>query len=231
MPSEPVPVRKGLVYRFVKRALDLSVAVLLFILVLPVFLICSLWVKLDSRGPIFYRARRVGRNGREFRMLKFRSMVVNADKIGGPTTAEDDPRVTSSGRALRRLKLDELPQILNIVKGDMSLVGPRPDVPSEVAKLDATERATIFSMRPGMTDWASIRYYNEAEIVRGFPDSHKAYEELIRPGKIELQMRYVREASFWTDVGIMWSTFVRLFHKPKDAPARGPATAPRNGQT
>jgi lipopolysaccharide/colanic/teichoic acid biosynthesis glycosyltransferase len=201
-----------------KRVLDLGVAFVVFIATLPLFLFASVWVKLDSPGPLFYRALRVGRGGRNFRMLKFRSMVVNADRIGGPTTSEVDPRLTRSGTALRRFKLDELPQLLNVIRGDMSLVGPRPDVPSEVQKLSADESAMILSVRPGMTDWASIKYYDEGAIVQGHSDPHQAYEQLIRPGKIELQIRYAREASFGTDLRILLATAARILGRRPHPP-------------
>lgn len=207
-------------YRAAKRALDVGAAVFGLAITSPVLVALAIWVKLDSPGPVFYRGRRIGRGGREFGIYKYRSMVMNADKIGGPTTSEDDPRVTKSGKFIRRYKLDELPQLINVLVGDMSLVGPRPDVPSEIQKLSAAERDLVLAVRPGMTDWASIKFNNEGEIVQGYPDPHKAYEEIIRPHKIRLQMQYVQEASLATDLKILWGTFRMLWStRVSDAPA------------
>lgn len=208
-PQEPW-AKKPLGYRVAKRALDLVGATLGLLLVWPILVTLAIWIKADSEGPVFYRGRRIGRLGREFRIFKFRSMVQNADKIGGPTTSDDDPRVTRPGKVLRKYKLDELAQLLNVLSGDMSLVGPRPDVPSEVTKLTAAERRAILSVRPGMTDWASVRFHNEGEIVAGQPDPHAAYETLIRPEKIRLQADYATRATFWIDVKILWTTATTL---------------------
>lgn len=206
-----VEPRHSWAYRIAKRTLDFVAAVVGLTVTSPVLVGLAVWVKMDSPGPVFYRGRRVGRNGKGFGIYKYRSMVVNADKIGGPTTSEDDPRVTKSGKFIRRYKLDELPQLINVLLGDMSLVGPRPDVASEIEKLSDGERALILAVRPGMTDWASIKFNNEGEIVQGHSDPHKAYEELIRPHKIRLQMDYVQQASFRTDFSILWDTFRMLW--------------------
>lgn len=209
--STPTPIRHSWGYRFAKRMLDVLAAVFGLALTWPILVVFAIWVKLDSPGPVFYRGRRTGRGGRSFGIFKYRSMVVNADKIGGPTTSENDPRVTKSGRFIRKYKIDELPQLINILVGDMSLVGPRPDVPSEIEKLSLDEKGLILAVRPGMTDWASIRFNNEGEIVQGHPDPHKAYEDLIRPHKLRLQMEYVRRASMGTDIKILWNTFRMLW--------------------
>jgi lipopolysaccharide/colanic/teichoic acid biosynthesis glycosyltransferase len=208
-------------YRTAKRTLDLVAAGLGLVLASPLFLALAVWIKLDSKGPVFYRGLRVGRRGRTFRIFKFRSMVVDADRIGGPTTSDDDPRVTRPGAFIRKYKVDELGQLLNVLAGHMSLVGPRPDVPSEVSKLSPDQRALILSVRPGMTDRASIAFHNEGEIVKGHADAHAAYETLIRPRKIELQEAYVREASFWTDARILWTTFATLFRTRVAPPGGG----------
>ena len=207
--SEDWP-RLSLGHRAAKRALDVAGSALGLLLASPFLLALALWVKLDTPGPVFYRGRRIGRHGREFRIFKFRSMVVNADKIGGPTTSDDDPRVTRAGRFIRKYKADELAQLLNILAGDMSLVGPRPDVPSEIAKLTPPERRLILAVRPGLTDLASIEFHNEGEIVKGHADPHAAYEKLIRPRKIELQQQYVRKASLGADLRILGRTLSTL---------------------
>lgn len=203
----PTPIA----YRIAKRATDILASAFGLLLVAPLLLALAVWIKLDSPGPVFYRGRRIGWHGREFRIFKFRSMVMNADKIGGPTTSDDDPRVTRSGRFIRKYKADELAQLLNIFLGDMSLVGPRPDVPSEIGKLNAEERRLILAVRPGLTDYASIEFHNEGEIVKGHADPHAAYERLIRPRKIELQQKYVRERSFLLDLKLIFRTFATLF--------------------
>jgi lipopolysaccharide/colanic/teichoic acid biosynthesis glycosyltransferase len=138
-------------------------------------------------------------------MYKFRTMVTNADKIGGPSTADTDPRLTKTGRFLRRYKLDELPQLVNVLKGDMSFVGPRPQVTDEVAGYTPEERE-ILSVRPGITDWASLRFHNEGEILAGHADPDAAYAELIRPEKMRLGLEYVRRGTFRDDLNILVKT-------------------------
>ncbi len=198
----------------VKRTFDFIHSLLGLLLLSPVLLLIGIVIKLDSRGPVFYRGARVGRYGREFRLFKFRTMVVNADKIGGPSSANDDPRITRLGRFLRRYKLDELPQLINVVLGDMSLVGPRPEVPQYVALFDERERA-ILSVKPGITDWASIWNSDEGSVLAGAADPERVYMEQIRPHKIRLQLQYVAQRSFWVDLMILAQTLkVVLFREP-----------------
>jgi lipopolysaccharide/colanic/teichoic acid biosynthesis glycosyltransferase len=147
----------------------------------------------------------VGKDGRDFWMYKFRTMIVNADRVGGPSTAADDPRLTRTGPSIRRFKLDEIAQLINVVRGEMSLVGPRPEVRHYVDMYSAAERR-LLSVKPGMTDWASIRYRNEGEILLGTDDPEQAYMEKIRPGKIRLGLEYVDKQSLWTDVKILVQT-------------------------
>jgi lipopolysaccharide/colanic/teichoic acid biosynthesis glycosyltransferase len=144
-------------------------------------------------------------------MHKFRSMVQNADKIGGPSTAGDDPRLTRMGKFLKKFQLDELPQLFNVLKGEMSLVGPRPEVPYYVDMMSPEERQAILSVRPGMTDWASLWNFHEGEVLRGAADPEKAYQEKIRPEKIRLQMKYVKEKSFLVDLKIIFQTIAKIF--------------------
>lgn len=171
----------------------------------PALLVFAVLTKLTSPGPVLYRGIRVGLNGKQFPILKFRTMVVNADKLGGPTTSADDPRVTAIGGFLRRFKLDELPQLLNVLRGDMSLVGPRPEVASEVEQYSAEARQ-LLSVRPGITDYASIKFRNEGEIVKGYADPHEAYKRLIQPEKIRLGLEYVKTNSFLGDMKILFAT-------------------------
>jgi lipopolysaccharide/colanic/teichoic acid biosynthesis glycosyltransferase len=167
----------------------------------------AIWlrIKRDADGPVLYTGTRVGRGGRPFKMYKFRTMVVDADRIGGPNTPDDDNRLTKTGRTLRKYKLDELPQLLNVLKGDMSFVGPRPQVTQEVATYTEEERQ-LLEVRPGITDWASLRFHNEGEILRGHADPDRAYAELIRPEKMRLGLEYVRRATLKDDVAILAQT-------------------------
>jgi lipopolysaccharide/colanic/teichoic acid biosynthesis glycosyltransferase len=191
----------------VKRVLDLALSVAGLVVLAPLFLVVAALIRWEDGGPIFYRGVRAGRDGRPFRMLKVRTMVVDADRIGPPSTADDDPRITRVGRWLRRYKLDEFPQLLNVVKGDMSLVGPRPEVLQEVEQYVGEEKL-LLSVRPGITDWASLRFYNEGEILRGSPDPHQTYREQIRPEKIRLGLEYVRHRSVRTDLVILARTLL-----------------------
>src|SRR3989344_2156299 len=179
----------------VKRLMDIALVLLGLIVALPIMAIVALVIKINSSGPALYVSERIGRGGKPFKIYKFRTMVINADKMGGPSTAADDPRLTKIGLFLKKFQLDELPQLFNVLKGDMSLVGPRPEVPYYVDMMSADEKQTILSVRPGMTDWASLWNFHEGEILRGATDPEKEYQEKIRPEKIRLQMQYVREKS------------------------------------
>lgn len=194
-----------------KRAFDLLLSLPGLIVLAPILAVLALLIKLDSPGPVFYRGVRVGRFGKPFRIFKFRTMVWNADKIGGPSSAADDPRITRAGAFLRKYKLDELPQLLNVVRGEMSFVGPRPEVLDEVRLYNDEEKA-LLSVRPGITDWASIRFRNEGEILRGSPDPHVAYREKIRPEKIRLGLDYVRDHSLLIDAKIIVQTLKAIFN-------------------
>ena len=195
-----------------KRVLDVLVAAVGLVFVGPLLTLIALIIKLSSRGPVFYRGMRVGLDGRLFAMMKFRTMVVNAESLGGSATAADDPRITNIGKLLRRYKLDELPQLLNVLTGDMSLVGPRPEVQKYV-NLYSPEEKTILTVRPGITDWASIWNSNEAAVLEGSRDPEKTYEELIRPTKLALQLLYVRKHSFFMDLKILFHTAVKLVNE------------------
>lgn len=193
-----------------KRIFDIISSSLGLLLLSPLLFIISLAIKVGSPGPIFYRGRRVGMHGKPFYMYKFRTMVVNADKIGGPTTSDDDPRITRIGKWLRRYKFDEFPQLINVLKGEMSIVGPRPDVKEVIDLLPRNKKDAILSVRPGITDYASLHFPNEGEIVKGAKDPHQAYLEKIWPKKVELQLKYLREKSLWTDIKIIFLTIKRL---------------------
>ena len=195
-----------------KRAFDVLCSSIGLVLFSPVLIGLAAIIKLTSPGPIYYRGQRVGLQGRPFKIFKFRSMVVNADKIGGSSTGDHDPRITAIGRFMRKCKLDELPQLINVFLGQMSLVGPRPEVQRYVDQYTTEEKA-ILTVRPGITDWASIWNSDEGAVLAGAADPDKAYEELIRPGKLKLQLAYVRQSSLLTDVTIITYTLLKLVKK------------------
>ncbi len=180
----------------------------------PLFLFLALLIKLEDKGPVFYRGVRVGRHGKPFRIFKFRTMVANADKIGGPSTPDNDPRITRVGKFLRKYKLDELPQLINVLKGEMSLVGPRPEVQHYVEMFIEEERE-ILSVRPGITDWATLWNSDEGAVLAGSSDPEKTYLEKVRPEKIKLQLEYVRKRSFWIDIMIIFQTLVAIIFRIK----------------
>jgi lipopolysaccharide/colanic/teichoic acid biosynthesis glycosyltransferase len=194
---------------FLKRSFDFLAALIALFVLSPVLLVVALIIKVGSPGPVFYRGVRIGLNGLPFRIYKFRTMVINAENLGGSATAEDDPRITPIGKFLRGHKLDEIPQFLNVLVGDMSLVGPRPEVQKYVDMYSDEERA-ILDLRPGITDWASIWNSNEAAVLEGSKDPEKTYEELIRPTKLALQLFYARNQSIRADLKILLHTFCKL---------------------
>lgn len=197
-----------------KRLLDLVLASIGLLLLSPLLCGLAIWIKLDSPGPVFYRAVRAGKNLKPFRMFKFRSMVANADQIGGDNSPADDPRITEIGKFMKRYKLDELPQFINVLKGEMSLVGPRPEV-FRYAELYTGEEKIVYSVKPGMTDYASIWNIHEEELQRGADDEEadRIYREEIRPEKVRLQIKYAKEMSLWTDIKIILLTLRRIFSR------------------
>jgi len=197
-----------------KRTFDVVFSTFGLLIVWPILAAIALMIKAHDRGPVFYRGVRVGRNRKPFRIFKFRTMVVDADRIGGPSTADDDARITAAGRFLRRYKLDELPQLINVIKGEMSFVGPRPEVAHEVETYSDTE-LRVLSVRPGITDWASLTFHNEGEILKGSPDPHLAYREKIRPEKLRLALKYVDENTLRTDIKIIIRTLATLMNTRK----------------
>jgi lipopolysaccharide/colanic/teichoic acid biosynthesis glycosyltransferase len=188
-----------------KRLFDVVFSLIGLLMVSPLLLLLGIWIKLDSPGPALYRGIRAGRFGKPFWMLKLRTLVLNAELLGGAETPADDPRITHAGAFLRRYKLDEVPQLINVLKGEMSLVGPRPEVMGEVIHYNEDEKQ-LLQVRPGITDWASIKFRDEDEILRGSPDPHHAYHEKIRPEKIRLGLEYVRSNSLLTDCRIIFQT-------------------------
>jgi lipopolysaccharide/colanic/teichoic acid biosynthesis glycosyltransferase len=192
-----------------KRGFDLVSVALGLLILAPVMVAIAVVIKREDGGPVFYRGIRIGRHGREFRIYKFRSMVIDAERLGGSSTADDDPRITRIGQLLRRYKLDELPQLINVAAGDMSFVGPRPEIPRYVNMYNEEEKA-ILTVRPGITDWASLWNPDEGALLAGSPDPDKVYEEKIRPTKIRLQLKYVRNHSVMIDLKIILMTLAAV---------------------
>ncbi len=189
-----------------KRLFDIVASGLGLLVLSPLFLILAVWIKLDSKGPVFYRQVRVGRNNNDFRIFKFRSMRVGADKGSLVTIGGHDPRVTRSGYLIRKFKLDELPQLINVFLGDMSLVGPRPEVRHYVDYW-TPEQMHGLDVRPGITDPASIKFRNENELMEKAEDPEKYYIEVIMQEKIKLYLEYVEKHNFFYDLGLIFKTF------------------------
>jgi lipopolysaccharide/colanic/teichoic acid biosynthesis glycosyltransferase len=194
---------------WLKRAFDVTVASALFVAILPLFAVLALAIKLDSNGPIFYKATRAGRGGQPFKLYKFRSMVVDADKQGPGITTSGDSRVTRTGRLLRRTKLDELPQLINVINGDMSLVGPRPEDLRYVALYTPEQRA-VLDVRPGITGLASVHYRNEEAILVG-DDWETTYINEVMPAKLNYDLAYAQDANVFKDIVILGQTARALF--------------------
>ena len=189
-----------------KRLFDIVASTLGLLILSPVFIIVAIWIKLDSPGPVFYRQTRVGRHNKDFRIFKFRSMRVGSDKGSLVTIGGRDPRVTRSGYFIRKFKIDELPQLINVFTGDMSLVGPRPEVRHYV-NYWTPDQMRVLNVRPGITDPASIRFRNENELLEKAQDPERYYIDVIMQEKIELYLEYVEKSSFWYDIKLIFQTF------------------------
>lgn len=195
-----------------KRLFDIAASGFGLLCLSPVFLILAIWIKMDSKGPVFYKQIRVGKDNKDFRLYKFRSMRPDADKSGLITVGGRDPRVTRSGYYIRKYKLDEFPQLINVFKGDMSLVGPRPEVRKYVDKY-TPEQMMVLSVRPGITSLASIRYRNENDILAAADDPERCYVERVMPDKLSIDLEYVGRATLWNDVKLIFSTFKEIITK------------------
>jgi lipopolysaccharide/colanic/teichoic acid biosynthesis glycosyltransferase len=196
-----------------KRALDLLISILGLLVLSPLLLLLALWIKLDSPGPVLYRGKRVGREGQPFLMYKFRTMVAGAERRGPAVTYRDDPRITSAGRFLRRTKLDELPQLLNVLRGEMSLVGPRPEDPKYVA-LYTPEQRLVLSVKPGITGPTQLEYRDEASMLQG-EGVDEEYVSRLMPEKLKLDLEYVRTRSLLLDLRILWRTVTTLLARQR----------------
>lgn len=195
-----------------KRIFDIVASGFGLLVMSPVFLILAIWIKLDSKGPVFYRQVRVGRKNRDFRIFKFRSMRVGADKMGLITVGGHDPRVTRSGYFIRKYKLDEFLQLINVFIGDMSLVGPRPEVRKYV-DLYTSEQMQVLDVRPGVTSLASIRYRNENELLEKVEDSDQYYINVVMQDKLAIDLEYIRNVSFGYDIRLVFQTFWEIIRR------------------
>ena len=192
-----------------KRLFDILASFFGLIILSPVFICLALAIVLDTKGGIFYFQTRVGRNNQDFRLFKFRSMASNSDKKGLLTVGFNDARITRVGYFIRKYKLDELPQLINVLIGDMSLVGPRPEV-RKFVKLYNEEQLKVLSVRPGITDYASIEYSNENEILANAIDPEKTYIEEVMPAKLVLNMKYISEIGIITDIKLIFKTILKI---------------------
>lgn len=191
--------------KFGKRVFDIFATIIGGSILLPIIIPIALWIKLSSKGPLFYVQKRVGKNFKEFDLYKFRSMIIDADKVGPSITSGDDTRITKVGKIIRRTKIDELPQLLNVLKDDMSLVGPRPEVMKFVEqKKDAYKK--VLSVKPGITDNAAIEFRDEETIMEQYKDKEKAYIDIVLPQKIELYYNYIDTISFTNDIKLILKT-------------------------
>jgi lipopolysaccharide/colanic/teichoic acid biosynthesis glycosyltransferase len=200
-------------YESIKRISDCLLAAVGLILLLPLMAVIALLIKLDSPGSALFAHERVGRHGRKFKLLKFRTMVQDAPKLGGAITAGHDPRITRIGRLLRLTKLDELPQLWNVLKGEMSLVGPRPEVERYVQLWEPELRELVLSVRPGITGLTQIRYRHEERLLTQQPDPEKYYREVLLPLKLASDAEYVRRRSLLFDFYLLLRTFLALFQR------------------
>lgn len=194
----------------IKRLFDILSSLVVLILGFPFFVIISILILLDSKGGVFFKQNRVGKNFKTFNLLKFRTMKINSESLGQITIGERDPRVTNIGFWLRKFKLDEFPQLINVLMGDMSIVGPRPEVPKYV-KLYNDEQKEVLSVRPGLTDYASLEYINENEILAKSNNPNETYINDIMPKKLELNLKYVENNSLLIDFKLILNTIFRIF--------------------
>lgn len=196
------------------RFLDLIISLIGLFLMLPLFVLIAILIKIDSAGNVFYFQTRAGRYGIDFRLIKFRTMVSGADRAGGLTVGSRDSRITKTGYWLRRFKLDEIPQLINVLTGDMSLVGPRPEI-RKYTDLYSKEQQVVLTVRPGITDYASIAYFNENELLASASDPEKTYIEEVMPAKIALNMRYIRRQTTSEYLKILGLTLLKIVRKQR----------------
>lgn len=194
----------------IKRFFDIVLSICGLLVLAPLFFVLAIWIKFDSTGPVFYRQVRVGRRNRDFSLYKFRSMRVGADKGSLITIGGHDSRITHSGYYIRKYKLDEFPQLINVLKGDMSIVGPRPEVRRYV-DLYTPEQLHVLDVRPGITDYASIKYRDENELLENVENPDDYYVRVIMPDKLAINLEYVSKHNLWMDLQIVWQTIIAVF--------------------
>lgn len=192
-----------------KRIFDILFSLFILLVFLPIGLVLSIWIILESRGGVFYFQERIGLNGKPFQLWKFRTMVKNADKSGKLTVGMNDSRITKSGLLIRKYKLDEFPQFINVLLGQMSIVGPRPEV-LEYTSLYSEDQRQVLNVKPGITDLASLEYFNENELLGKSDDPQKTYIDVIMPAKIELNKKYLSKPTLLEDLKIIWRTFIKV---------------------
>ncbi|MDE6275158.1 MAG: sugar transferase [Clostridia bacterium] len=197
------------VYRFCKRCFDIFFSLLGISLLLWLFLIIAIAIKCSSKGPVLFKQERVGKHGKTFKIWKFRSMIVDAEAKGMQITTDGDNRITKVGKFIRKTKIDELPQLFNVLSGKMSFVGPRPEVPKYVAMYN-DEQLRVLSVKPGITDLASIEFRNENDLLDGDEDPERKYIEEIMPAKLELNLKYIEKAGFFYDIGLIFKTIAKV---------------------
>jgi len=205
-------VKKTFYAVYGKRLVDFTLSLIGLIVLLPIFLLISLLIKLQDGGSVFFRQERVGFNMKKFKIYKFRTMIENAEKFGPSVTKEDDPRITKIGKFLRKYKLDELPQLINVLKGDMSLVGPRPEVEKYVKYYEEDFKEILSTVKPGITDYATLEFRNEEEILKDKDNVEETYIKEILPIKIRLYKKYLNEINLYTDLRLIIRTLWRIFN-------------------
>lgn len=196
-------------YRFSKRCFDIFFSLLGILLLLWLFLIIAIAIKCSSKGPVLFKQERVGMHGKTFKIWKFRSMIVDAEAKGMQITTDGDNRITKVGKFIRKTKIDELPQLFNVISGKMSIVGPRPEVPKYVAMYN-DEQLRVLSVKPGITDLASIEFRNENDLLDGDEDPERKYIEEIMPAKLALNLKYIEKAGFFYDIGLIFKTIGKV---------------------
>lgn len=197
-----------------KRLFDIVCSVAGIALLSPLFLVLAVWIKKESKGPVFYKQKRVGKNGKEFQLFKFRSMRIGSDKLGLLTIGGRDPRITRAGNFIRKFKLDEFPQLINVLIGNMSIVGPRPEV-AKYVNLYNEEQLKVLKVKPGITDWASIKFRNENDLLAGAEKPEEFYISEVMPAKLQMNLLYIEKNNLMVDLKIIWMTLMKIVHDRK----------------
>lgn len=197
-----------------KRLFDIVGSAVGIVLLSPVFIVLAIWIKKESKGPVFYKQKRVGKNGKEFLLFKFRSMRIGSDKLGLLTIGGSDPRITRAGNFIRKYKLDEFPQLINVLIGNMSIVGPRPEV-AKYVNLYNEEQLKVLNVKPGITDWASIKFRNENELLAQAEKPEEFYISEVMPAKLQMSLQYIKKNNLLVDLKIIWMTLKKVINNRK----------------